>query len=149
MLFELVAPEGPMYQAGTLSGHPLAMAAGIATLDQLTPDAYLRAGGHRLRSLAAGLEKAAETAGITVSISRVGSLLTVFFNDTLPTDAAEALASDRDAFGRFFRGMLRRGVFLPPSPFEAWFLSLAHGEAEVAAILEAARGAFGDVAGAA
>ncbi len=144
-LFALVAPEGPMYQAGTLSGHPLSMAAGIATLDELTPDAYLalEATG---AALATGLAEEAAAAGVVVSISRVGPLLTVFLRDAPPTDAAEAFTSDREAFGRFFRGMLARGVFLPPSPFEAWFLSLAHGEAEVVAILDAARGAFAEVA---
>lgn len=143
-LFALVAPDGPMYQAGTLSGHPLAMAAGIATLDQLTPDSYLQleATGSALER---GLAEAAAMAGVTVAISRVGSLLTLFFRESAPTEAAEALTSDREAFGRFFRGMLARGVFLPPSAFEAWFLSLAHGAAEIGAILEAAHGAFADV----
>jgi len=88
------------------------------------------------------LREAAADAGAAVSIARVGSLLTVFFRPTAPLDATEAADSDRDAFGRFFRAMLGAGVLLPPSPFETWFLSLAHGDAEIARIVEAARGAF-------
>jgi glutamate-1-semialdehyde 2,1-aminomutase len=140
-LLGLVAPEGPVYQAGTLSGHPLSMAAGVATLQQLDPQAYLALedAGARLEE---GLRTAATAVGARVSVSRIGSLLTVFFRETVPADASEALASDRAAYGRFFRGMLERGVLLPPSPFEAWFVSLAHGAAEIDAIADAAEEAF-------
>jgi glutamate-1-semialdehyde 2,1-aminomutase len=140
-LMARVAPEGPVYQAGTLSGHPLAMAAGTATLDQLIDGTYerLEAAGARLE---AGLHEAAGAAGRTAAISRVGSLLTVFFRATPPRDGAEALASDRDAYARFFGAMLDAGVLLPPSQFEAWFLSLAHGEAEIDLMIAAARTAF-------
>lgn len=140
-LMALVAPDGPVYQAGTLSGHPLAMAAGIATLDRLVPDAYLRleALGERLE---AGLAQAARAAGCAVSVVRVGSLLTVFFRTQPPLDADEALASDRAAYARFFGAMLDVDVLLPPSQFEAWFLSLAHGDAEIDVALAAARRAF-------
>jgi glutamate-1-semialdehyde 2,1-aminomutase len=140
-LMDLVAPAGPVYQAGTLSGHALSMAAGIATLDALSEDAYeaLEASGARL---AAGLAAAADAADREVSIARVGSLLTVFFRSAIPRDAAEALTADRDAYARFFGAMLDDGVLLPPSPFEAWFLSLAHGDAEIQATLEAAARAF-------
>jgi len=140
-LLDLVAPAGPVYQAGTLSGHALTMAAGIATLDLLTPDSYdrLETSGRRL---AEGVAAAARGAGRVVAIGRVGSLLTVFFRPTPPRDAAEALDADREAFGRFFRSMLRSGVLLPPSPFEAWFVSLAHGDAELDATFDAARRAF-------
>ena len=140
-LMDLVAPAGPVYQAGTQSGHALAMAAGIATLDALPAEAYLAldASGEALE---AGLREAAADAGATVSISRVGSLLTVFFRPTPPLDATEAAESNRDAYAAFFRAMIDAGVLLPPSPFEAWFLSLAHGEAEIARIVEAARAAF-------
>ena len=144
---DLVAPAGPVYQAGTLSGHPLSMAAGIATLDALDGDAYLALEDTGER-LATGLTGAAREAGVTAVVSRVGSLLTVFFLAEPPTDADEALASDRAAFGTFFGAMLDAGVLLPPSPFEAWFLSLAHGPAELAATLEAADRAFAAVAGA-
>ncbi|HEX8940639.1 MAG TPA: glutamate-1-semialdehyde 2,1-aminomutase, partial [Candidatus Limnocylindrales bacterium] len=136
-LMDLVAPLGPVYQAGTLSGHPLAMAAGAATLRQISAEAYdgLEA---TAGSLAAGLAEAAASAGREVAISRVGSLLTVFFRPTAPRDAAEALAADRDAFARFFGAMLDAGVLLPPSQFEAWFVSLAIGPAEVEQTVEAA-----------
>jgi glutamate-1-semialdehyde 2,1-aminomutase len=140
-LMDLVAPSGPVYQAGTLSGHPLSMAAGIATLGALAPDLYraLDAAG---ADLARGLAEAARSGGREVAIGRVGSLLTVFFRPTLPVNAAEALASDRDAYARFFGAMLDRAVLLPPSQFEAWFLSLAHGRAEIDRLVEAATEAF-------
>jgi glutamate-1-semialdehyde 2,1-aminomutase len=140
-LMELVAPAGPVYQAGTLSGHPLSMAAGIATLAELTPDRYV-ALEQTVSELAAGLVDAAAAARCSVAIARVGPLLTVFFLPSKPTDAAEALASDSAAYGRFFGSMLDQGVFLPPSQFEAWFPSMAHGPTEVAATIAAARVAF-------
>ncbi len=140
-VMRLVAPDGPVYQAGTLSGHALSMAAGIATLDHLTPEVYTTL-DERGALLTRGLEDAAVEAGASIAINRVGSLLTVFFRATPPLDAGEAFESDREAFGRFFRAMLREGVFLPPSPFEAWFLSLAHEDVELAETLAAARRAF-------
>ena len=140
-LMALIAPEGPVYQAGTLSGHPLAMAAGVATLDLLTPAVY--AGLERTgAALESGLREAAADAGREVAIARVGSLLTVFFRSGVPASWAEAGTSDRDAYARFFGAMLDAGVLLAPSQFEAWFISAAHGEAEVAETLEAARRAF-------
>ena len=140
-LMDLVAPVGPVYQAGTLSGHALSMAAGCATLDLLTGASYdaLEAAGERL---AAGLTDAARGAGRVVSVSRVGSLLTVFFAERAPIDAAQALAADRAAYARFFGAMLDSGVLLPPSPFEAWFLSLAHGRDVLDATVAAAAEAF-------
>jgi glutamate-1-semialdehyde 2,1-aminomutase len=140
-VMDLVAPSGPVYQAGTLSGHPLSMAAGIATLRALMPEAYatLEAAG---ADLARGLAEAARAAGREVAIARVGSLLTVFFRPAPPNDAAEALDSDRAAYARFFGAMLDRGVLLPPSQFEAWFLSLAHGRTEIDRLVEAAAEAF-------
>ncbi|HEX2194981.1 MAG TPA: glutamate-1-semialdehyde 2,1-aminomutase [Candidatus Limnocylindria bacterium] len=132
-LMRLVAPEGPVYQAGTLSGNPLAMAAGLATLRRLEPAVYsaLEAAGSRLQ---AGLAGAARLAGVTVRIARVGSLLTAFF-DGAPQ------------FATFFHAMLQRGVLLPPSQYEAWFVSAAHGDGELEATIAAAREAFRDVAG--
>jgi glutamate-1-semialdehyde 2,1-aminomutase len=137
----MVAPEGPVDQAGTLSGHPIAMAAGTATLDLLTPAVYT--GLERIGAqLEAGLREAAADAGRQVGISRVGSLLTVFFRPTAPKNSAEALASDRDAFARFFGAMLDEGILLPPSQFAAWFLGAQHTEADVDATVAAARKAF-------
>ena len=140
-LMNLVAPAGPVYQAGTLSGHPLSMAAGIATLQELHDDRYADLEATAV-ALEAGLADAASAAGREVAIARVGSLLTVFFRPTPPADAAEALASDRDAYARFFGSMLDQGILLPPSQFEAWFVSMTHGPAEVDATLAAAREAF-------
>ncbi len=140
-LMELVAPAGPVYQAGTLSGHPLSMAAGIATLGQLDAERYT-ALETSAAALAAGLAEAATTAGRELAVARVGSLLTVFFRPTAPVDAEAALASDRAAYARFFGAMLDQGVLLPPSQFEAWFVSMAHGPAEIEATLDAARTAF-------
>jgi len=140
-MMELVAPLGPVYQAGTLSGHPLAMAAGIATLRQLRPDRYT-ALERRLDRLVDELRVAAAEAGRAVAVARSGPLLTLFFRDGIPADAAEAFESDRAAYARFFGSMLDAGVLLPPSQFEAWFPGFAHGEAEIDRIIEAARRAF-------
>jgi glutamate-1-semialdehyde 2,1-aminomutase len=129
-LLDLVAPSGPVYQAGTLSGHPVVMAAGEATLAQLTTSTYeaIETRGERL---AEGLPPAA-------SVARVGSLLTMFFRDSAPANFAEARECDAGAFARFFNSMRAAGVMLPPSQFEAWFLSAAHDDAVIDATLEAA-----------
>ncbi len=145
-LMDLVAPAGPVYQAGTLSGHPLSMAAGLATLAELTPDRYDPL-EEASAQLAEGIADAAAVARCPVAIARVGSLLTVFFRPTLPTNAAEAFESDRAAYAQFFGSMLDQGVLLPPSQFEAWFPSLAHGPAEMEATITAARTAFEAAAG--
>ncbi|HEU0234864.1 MAG TPA: glutamate-1-semialdehyde 2,1-aminomutase [Candidatus Limnocylindrales bacterium] len=143
-LVDLVAPAGPVYQAGTLAGHAIAMAAGIATLDRLVPESYVALEDAGV-ALEAGLRDAARGAGREVAVSRVGSLLTVFFLPLPPVDAQGAQGADREAFAAFFRRMLERGVLLPPSQFEAWFLSLAHGAAEIDATIAAARRSFADV----
>jgi len=137
-LMDLVAPAGPVYQAGTLSGHPLSMAAGIATLAELDDARYATLEASAA-ALATGLTEAATSAGREVAVARVGSLLTVFFRSAPPVDAAEALASDRAAYARFFGAMLDQGILLPPSQFEAWFVSMAHGPAEIDATIDAAR----------
>jgi glutamate-1-semialdehyde 2,1-aminomutase len=140
-LLDLVAPLGPVYQAGTLSGHPLSMAAGVATLAALEPARYVEL-EDAADGLAIALRDAAAGAGREVAVSRVGSLLTVFFRATAPLDGAEALTSDRAAYARFFGAMLDAGILLPPSQFEAWFISMAHGRTELEATVEAARAAF-------
>jgi glutamate-1-semialdehyde 2,1-aminomutase len=142
-LMNLVAPVGPVYQAGTLSGHPLTMAAGIATLDQLTDERY-EALGKRVDELERGLVDAAAVAGKHVAVGRGGPLLTVFFLPAAPVNGEQALAADRSAYARFFRAILGRGVLLPPSQFEAWFPGFAHTDAEIEAIVAAARAAFGE-----
>jgi glutamate-1-semialdehyde 2,1-aminomutase len=134
-LMDLVAPAGPVYQAGTLSGHPVVMAAGIATLEQLKPNVYERLETASSR-LAAGLAAALPHASVT----RIGSLLTVFMRAEPPLNMTEAAESDTQAFAAFFHRMLAAGILLPPSQFEAWFVSAAHGDDEIAATLEAARG---------
>ena len=136
-----VAPDGPVYQAGTLSGNPLAMAAGAAMLDLLErPGTYeaLEATSARLEE---GLRRAAGEAA-PVTINRVGSMITVFFCTGPVTDYASAKASDTKRFARFFHAMLERGIYLPPAQFEAAFVSLAHGEAEIDATIAAAAEAF-------
>jgi glutamate-1-semialdehyde 2,1-aminomutase len=141
-VMEMIAPLGPVYQAGTLSGNPIAMAAGGATLQRLSGGAVYADLDARTARLASGLARAAEGAGASVSIVRDGSMLTVFFTGAAPANFAEAGGADANRFARFFRAMLERGVLLPPSQFEAWFVSAAHGDAEIAATIEAARDAF-------
>jgi glutamate-1-semialdehyde 2,1-aminomutase len=137
-----VAPEGPVYQAGTLSGNPLAMAAGAALLDLLAKPGTYEALEARSARLEGGLRRAARHAGATVTINRVGSMITVFFGAGPVTDYATAKLSDTGRFGRFFHALLERGVYLPPAQFEAAFVSLAHGEAEIDATVAAAAEAF-------
>ena len=137
-----VAPEGPVYQAGTLSGNPLAMAAGAALLDLLARPGTYEALEARSARLEAGLLRAARDAGAAVTVNRVGSMITVFFCRGPVVDYATAKASDTKRFGRFFHAMLERGVYLPPAQFEAAFVSLAHGEAEIDLTVAAAGEAF-------
>jgi glutamate-1-semialdehyde 2,1-aminomutase len=143
-LMDLVAPAGPVYQAGTLSGNPLAMTAGLWCLEALTPKLYrhLAALG---AELAAGLAEAARDAAVPVQINGFGSLLTVFFTDQAVTDYESAATCDTDAYARFFRAMLERGIYLPPSQFEAWFLSAAHTPRHIAKTIKAARAAFDEM----
>jgi glutamate-1-semialdehyde 2,1-aminomutase len=144
-LMSHVAPLGPAYQAGTLSGNPLAMAAGIATLDLLDAPAYARLEGVG-RALEDGLRDAAGAAGVPARVQRVASLLTLFFTDRAVHDESDARASDLARFAAFHRAMLRRGVLLPPSQFECLFLSLAHTDADVAEIVAAARASLEEIA---
>jgi glutamate-1-semialdehyde 2,1-aminomutase len=137
-----VAPVGPVYQAGTLSGNPLAMAAGVAMLDLLeAPGTYERLESLSAR-LEAGLRGAAAEASAAVTINRVGSMTTAFFCAGPVFDYATAKASDTRLFGRFFHAMLKRGVYLPPAQFEAAFVSLAHTESDIVATAKAAAEAF-------
>ena len=141
---DLLAPLGPVYQAGTLSGNPLAMAAGIATIGYLREHAaeiYPKL-ERNSAAVAEGVAAEAANAGIPIALNRVGSMWTWFFTANTVTNYDEAAASDTAAFGRFHRAMLEQGVWLPPSQFEAMFLSAAHGEAEIEATITAAREAF-------
>ena len=144
-IMEFLAPLGPVYQAGTLSGNPLAMAAGIATLRHLIAheeDVY-NGLEQTTAIIAEGVGRIAHENGIPISVNRAGSMFTWFFTDQPVTDFASAATSDTAAFGRFHRAMLDAGVWLPPSQFEAAFVSTAHGQAEVGFLLEAARVALG------
>jgi glutamate-1-semialdehyde 2,1-aminomutase len=143
-VMEFLAPLGPVYQAGTLSGNPLAMAAGIATLGHLIAheeDVYSALETTTAR-IAEGVGRVAHEAGVPLTTNRVGSMFTWFFTDQPVTDFASAATSDTVAFGRFHRAMLDAGVWLPPSQYEAAFVSTAHGEAEIGMVLEAARSAL-------
>lgn len=137
-----IAPEGPVYQSGTLSGNPVAVAAGMAQVKALqAPGTYERL-EQVGRMIEEGLLKEAKAANVPVTLNRVGSMFTVFFTDSPVYDYASAKKADTARFGKFFHAMLHEGVYLPPSQFEAAFLSLAIGEPEVAHILAAARKAF-------
>jgi len=144
-----VAPEGPMYQAGTLSGNPLAMAAGIAMLTRLTEQGIYEQLDATAGALEAGIAEAAASAGVPATVQRVGSMLTLFFTRSgqAVTNYADATACDTEQFAAFFRGMLDRGVVLPPSQYEAWFVSLAHDASVVEQTLEAVRGALSGLSG--
>jgi glutamate-1-semialdehyde 2,1-aminomutase len=133
-LMERIAPAGPVYQAGTLSGNPLAMAAGLATLDVLArPGTWERAEAFA-RGVAEAIERRAGEAGVPVTVQRVGTMLTPFFSGTPVADFADARRTDRAGYNAFFHTMLEGGVYLPPSAFEAAFTSAAHGDAELSAI---------------
>jgi glutamate-1-semialdehyde 2,1-aminomutase len=140
-LMTLVSPSGPVYQAGTLSGNPLAMTAGIWCLDQLSPKLYRHLAALGVR-LAGGLADAAREAGVAVQVNAVGSLLTPFFTDQPVRNYATATSARSDQYGKFFRGMLARGIYPPPSQFEAWFLSAAHTTKDVDRTISAARAAM-------
>ena len=143
-VLDFLAPLGPVYQAGTLSGNPLAMAAGIATLGYLIEhegEVYPRL-ERVTKAIAEGFGELAREAGVAMTTNRVGSMFTWFFTEGPVTDFASAARSDTEAFGRFHRRMLEAGVWLPPSQYEAAFVSAAHGDAEVEMVLEAGRGAL-------
>lgn len=143
-LMQLMAPAGPVYQAGTLSGNPLAMAAGIATLTEiLDPENKIY---EKLEALAAqleeGINQAAKAANVPVTCQRVGSMFTCFYSPTPITNYADATACDTEYFAKFFRSMLDSGILLPPSQFETWFISSAHDEACINKTIQAASQAF-------
>jgi glutamate-1-semialdehyde 2,1-aminomutase len=140
-LMDLVSPAGPVYQAGTLSGNPLAMAAGLWSLGQLSARLYRHLA--RLGSmLADGLATAARDAGVALQVNAFGSMLTPFFTSQAVRDYRSVLTADTSQYAAFFRGMLARGIYPPPSQFEAWFLSGAHTERDVLKTIAAAKGAM-------
>jgi glutamate-1-semialdehyde 2,1-aminomutase len=137
-----MAPAGPVYQAGTLSGNPLAMAAGLATLDLISQPGVFASLEAKARHLTDGLAEAARLAGVAVTVNRIGSLGCGFFTPELVEDFAGALRSDTQAYSVFFQEMLARGVYLAPSQFEAFFISTAHEVADLDETIEAAKAAF-------
>jgi glutamate-1-semialdehyde 2,1-aminomutase len=141
VLMERIAPAGDVYQAGTLSGNPLAVAAGLATLELLGDAAYQRL-EHITERLARGLQQAASDVGVALTVQSVPGLLTPFFRSGFVRDYDDAATCDREAYGAWCRGLLARGVYPPASQFEAWFPSLAHTDQDVDRTIEAAREAF-------
>jgi len=137
-IMEHVAPQGPVYQAGTLSGNPLAMAAGIATLTQLKEPGFYDNLDEKAGRLAAGLEKAGKKAGINVMVDRVGSMLGLFFTDRSVMNFDDAKTSDLEMFSAYYNGMLQKGIYLAPSQFEVLFVSAAHDIEHIDATIKAA-----------
>jgi len=144
-VMDMVAPAGPVYQAGTLSGNPVAMTAGLWALSRLTSKMY-RDLSRRGSMLAAGLADAARSAGVPLQVNAFGSLVTPFFTASAVRDYDSALKSDTRAYATFFTSMLKRGIYPPPSQFEAWFVSAAHTDRHLLATLKAAKSAMTDVA---
>ena len=141
-IMQKLAPVGPVYQAGTLSGNPVAVSAGLATLRKVLQPGFYERLSSTTAALVEGLQREARDAGVTFRAEGLGGMFGVFFRDRLPKSFAEVMESDRDAFNRFFHAMLERGVYLAPSAYEAGFVSIAHGPAEIDATLAAARESF-------
>ncbi|HET7635508.1 MAG TPA: glutamate-1-semialdehyde 2,1-aminomutase [Burkholderiales bacterium] len=137
-----IAPLGPVYQAGTLSGNPIAMAAGLATLKLIQADGFYDHLAYIAKRLTDGLAEAARQAGVPFSAQAVGGMFGLYFRDTPPRSYAEVMECDTTAFGRFFHAMLDEGIYLAPSAYEAGFVSAAHREADIYATVEAAQRAF-------
>ncbi|RUM46822.1 MAG: glutamate-1-semialdehyde-2,1-aminomutase [Desulfocapsa sp.] len=141
-IMDQIAPDGPVYQAGTLSGNPLAMAAGIANLRMLRQENFYKDLNDKAEFFADGLVKAAEVAGVPVTLNRVGSLMTGFFSTEPVTDFASAMKSDTDKYAAHYRQMLEKGVYLAPSQFEVAFISAAHTTEELEKVLEMTEWSF-------
>ena len=138
-LMKQISPLGPIYQAGTLSGNPLATAAGIKTLEVLGREGVFEQAQSMADQLATGLRKIAADARIDMVVEQVGTMLTVFFAEDLPKNFGQVAACDHERFGRFHQSMLNEGIYLPPSGYEAWFVSAAHTQTDVDRTLESAR----------
>jgi len=137
-IMEKVAPLGPVYQAGTLSGSPVAVAAGLATLKLVAQPGFYKQLAARTKQLTDGLQAEAKKHGVAFSAQSVGGMFGLYFRATPPTSYAEVMACDKEAFNRFFHLMLEMGVYFAPSAFEAGFVSAAHTEADLAATCAAA-----------
>lgn len=145
-IMEWLAPQGPVYQAGTLAGNPIAVAAGTETLRRLADPALYQTLESRAAALERGLVEAIEHAGVAACVAREASMLTVFFTPTPPHNLAQAAAADLHRFSRFFHGMLQRGILLPPSQFEAWFISTMHTDDDIDLTVRAAAAALREAA---
>ena len=145
-IMQCIAPLGPVYQAGTLSGNPVAVAAGLATLKIVQAPGFFERLGNTAARLVQGLQKAGMQADLEFSAQSVGGMFGVYFRALPPESYAQVMECDKNAFNRFFHAMLAQGVYLAPSAFEAGFVSAAHGEAEIDATIEAASAAFAKVA---
>ena len=141
-IMEKIAPLGPVYQAGTLSGNPVAVAAGLATLALTEAAGFYEALARKTRAMTDGLAAAAKRAGVTFCADAVGGMFGLYFAARVPSSYAEVMACDKERFNRFFHAMLDAGIYLAPSAYEAGFVSSAHGDAEIAATIEAAERAF-------
>ena len=141
-IMDKLAPVGPVYQAGTLSGNPVTVSAGLATLRRVLAPGFFESLEATTRSLVEGLAAEAKAAAVSFSAASVGGMFGLFFRDSAPRSFAEVMQCDREAFNRFFHAMLERGVYLAPSAFEAGFVSSAHGPAELQATFAAARASF-------
>ncbi|MHB1276636.1 MAG: glutamate-1-semialdehyde 2,1-aminomutase [Candidatus Humimicrobiaceae bacterium] len=144
-IMEMISPTGPVYQAGTLSGNPLAMSAGLATIRILQRPGVYEQLFDRTKELVEGLQAAASETGINANLNSVGSMLSIFFTGKQVIDYSTAVNSDLDKFSSFFWSMLKRGVYFAPSPFETLFMSLAHSEGDIKITLEAARESFAEI----
>jgi glutamate-1-semialdehyde 2,1-aminomutase len=145
-IMQCIAPLGPVYQAGTLSGNPVAVAAGLATLRLIQVPGFFERLTEATRGLVGGLQQAARDSGVTFCGESAGGMFGVYFAQRPPRSYAEVMASDRDAFNRFFHGMLTEGVYFAPSAFEAGFVSAAHAAADIEATVAAARRVFAALA---
>jgi glutamate-1-semialdehyde 2,1-aminomutase len=144
-IMQAIAPLGPVYQAGTLSGNPVAVAAGLATLKLVQAGGFYDRLTATTRTLCDGLARAAHGHGVPFSAANVGGMFGLFFRETPPTSLAEVMQCDREAFNRYFHAMLAAGIYLAPSAYEAGFVSSAHGEAEIERTISAARKAFAEL----
>ena len=145
-IMDQIAPEGPVYQAGTLSGNPLAMAAGIATLTELNKPGVYAELDQKAAFLIDGIRDAAQASGIPIQIGRVGSVFGMFFNDKPVNNISDAKTSDLDRFTRYYNAMLEQGIYLAPSQFESGFVSTAHGEEQISKTIQAIQTVFSQVA---
>jgi glutamate-1-semialdehyde 2,1-aminomutase len=141
-IMQCLAPVGAVYQAGTLSGNPVAVAAGLATLKLVQTPGFYEKLTASTRQLTEGLAAAAKKYSVRFCAQSVGGMFGLYFRDELPTSYAEVMSCDREAFNRFFHGMLQEGIYFAPSAFEAGFVSAAHGDAEISSTLAAAERIF-------